>query len=244
MPDLNLIDEGGFDDVPEAPATPPAKKSVKSSGGGGGGKTIFIVALVLCLLAAGAYFLNHRGIIKLWGKKQPAVVQVQEEFPPEAVPQQPAQAQKLADTNEVALLDTGAVEEKTEPGKQPEAVKEPEAVSEPKTKAAAQPAKKIKVVKNNEAIVETESPSKLSGMKGEFTVQVIAYREKSRAEETKKNLEFSGYPSFVEKIPMKGGDWYTVRIGRYPSRDEAKKAVLSFGEQLQAHYVIDKVRSK
>jgi septal ring-binding cell division protein DamX len=43
---------------------------------------------------------------------------------------------------------------------------------------------------------------------------------------------------------MKGGDWYTVRIGRYPSRDEAKKAVLSFGEQLQANYVIDKVRSK
>ena len=70
-------------------------------------------------------------------------------------------------------------------------------------------------------------------MKGEFTVQVIAYREKSKAEETAKNLEFSGYPSFVEKIPMKGGDWYTVRIGHYSSRDEAKKAVLSFAEQLQ-----------
>lgn len=243
MPDLNLIDEGGFDDVPEAPATPPAKKSVKSSGGGGA-KTLFIVALVLCIGAVAVYFLNHRGIIKLWGKKQPAVVQVQEEFPPEAVPQQPAQAQKQADTNEVALLDTGAVEEKAEPGKQLEAMKEPEAVNEPKAKAAAQPAKKIKAVKKNEAVVETESPSKLGGMKGEFTVQVIAYREKSKAEETAKNLEFSGYPSFVERIPMKGGDWYTVRIGRYPSRDEAKKAVLSFGEQLQAHYVIDKVRSK
>ena len=243
MPDLNLIDEGGFDDVPEAPATPPAKKSVKSSGGGGA-KTLFIVALVLCLLAVAAYFLNRRGIIRLWGKKQPAVVQVQEEFPPEAVPQQPAQSQKLADTNEVALLDTGAVEEKTEPGKQPEVVKEPEAVTDLKAKSAAQTAKKIKAAKKNEAVIETEFPSKLSGMKGEFTVQVIAYREKSRAEETAKNLEFSGYPSFVEKIPMKGGDWYTVRIGRYPSRDEAKKAVLSFGEQLQAHYVIDKVRSK
>ena len=63
-------------------------------------------------------------------------------------------------------------------------------------------------------------------------------------EETAKNLEFSGYPSFVEKIPMKGGDWYTVRIGHYASRDDAKKAVMSFAEQLQAHYVIDKVRSK
>jgi cell division protein FtsN len=232
MPDLNLIDEGGFEDVPEAPAAPPAKKSVKRSGGGGG-KTLLFVALGLCLLAGGVYFLNHRGIIKLWGKKHPTVAQVQEEqFPPETVPQQPAQAQKQADTNEVALLDTGSVEEKAEPGKQAEAVKEPA------------PAKKSKALKKNEAVVETESPSKLSEMKGEFTVQVIAYREKSRAEETAKNLEFSGYPSFVEKIPMKGGDWYTVRIGRYLSREEAKKAVQSFGEQLQAHYVIDKVRSK
>ena len=93
-------------------------------------------------------------------------------------------------------------------------------------------------------MVETESASKLSEMKGEFTIQVIAYREKSKANETAKNLEFSGYPSFVEKIPMKGGDWYTVRIGRYTSRVEAKKAVQSFAEQLQSHYVIDKVRQK
>lgn len=92
--------------------------------------------------------------------------------------------------------------------------------------------------------MEMEGSSKLSEMKGEFTVQVIAYHDKSRAVETAKNLEFSGYPSFVEKVPMKGGDWYTVRIGRYTSRDEAKKAVQSFAEELQAHYVIDKVRSK
>ena len=40
MPDLNLIDEGGFDEAP-APAAPPAKKKpVSSSSGGGGGKTI------------------------------------------------------------------------------------------------------------------------------------------------------------------------------------------------------------
>jgi septal ring-binding cell division protein DamX len=243
MPDLNLIDEGGFDDVPEAPATPPAKKSVKSSSGGGG-KTILLLVVCLCILAAAVYFLNRRGIIKLWGKKQQPIAQVQEEqFPPETT-SQPAQVQKQADTNEVALLDTAPVEEKAEAGKQPEAVKEPEAVSEPKANAAKPSAKKSKSGKKNEAVIETESSSKLNEMKGEFTVQVIAYREKSRAEETAKNLEFSGYPSFVEKIPMKGGDWYTVRIGRYASRDEAKKAVQSFAEQLQAHYVIDKIRLK
>jgi septal ring-binding cell division protein DamX len=245
MPDLNLIDEGSFDDVPEAPVTPPVKKSVKSSGGGGGGKTIVIFVVVLCLIGAGVYFLNQRGIIKLWGKKQQPIAQVQEEqFPPET-PSQSAQMQKQADTNEVALLDTTpVVEEKAEAAKQSEAIKESELVNEPKASAAVAPVKKSKTGKKSEAVTETESSAKLNGMKGEFTVQVIAYREKSRAEETVKNLEFSGYPAFVEKIPMKGGDWFTVRIGRYSSRDEAKKAVQSFAAQLQAHYVIDKVRLK
>ena len=192
---------------------PPAKKSVKSSGGGGG-KSILLLVVVLCIAAAGVYFLNQRGIIKLWGKKQPPVAQIQEEqFPPETV-SQPAQVQKQADTNEVALLDTAPVEEKTG-----------SCEDESEAKAKESTAKKSKAEKKNEAVIETESSSKLSEMKGEFTVQVIAYREKRKAEETTKNLEFSGYPSFVEKIPMKGGDWYTVRIGRYPSRDEAKKAV-------------------
>lgn len=237
MPDLNLIDDGELEEVPEAPAAPPAKKSVKSSGGGSG-KTIILLVVFLCIAAVGVYFLNQRGIIKLWGKKQQPVAQVQEEpFPPEPAAK-PAEAQKQPDTNEVALLDTAPVEEKAEAGKQSEGVKEPEA------KIAEPTAKKSKVTRKTEPVIESESPSKLSEMKGEFTVQVIAYREKSRAEETAKNLEFSGYPSFVERIPMKGGDWYTVRIGRYSSRDEAKKAVQSFGEQLQAQYVIDKVRLK
>jgi cell division protein FtsN len=235
MPDLNLIDEGGFEDVPEAPSAPPAKKSVKG-GGGGSGRTILLISLCVVLAAGVVFYLNQRGIIKLWGKKPKPVVVQEEQFPPEPAAQ-PTQTAKPADTTEVALLDTAPVEEKVEAPK-PEPAKGSEA------KAAEQPGKKSKSGKKTEAIAETESPSKLSQMKGEFTVQVIAYREKSKAEETAKNLEFSGYPSFVEKIPMKGSDWYTVRIGHYATRDEAAKAVQSFGEQLQAHYVIDKVRSK
>ncbi len=237
MPDLNLIDEGGFEEEPAAPQTaPPAKKSVKSSGGGSG-KPILILVIIVCVLA-GVGYLYHRGIIKMPGKKQQPVAQIQEEqFPPET-PSQPVQAQKQGDTNEVALLDTAPVEEKAEAGKESESVKEPE------TKATVPTMKKTKLGKKNGEMMETEFSSKLSEMKGEFTIQVIAYREKKQAVETAKNLEFAGYPSFVEKIPMSGGDWYTVRIGRYSSRDEAKKAVKSFAEQLQSHYVIDKIRSK
>lgn len=244
MPDLNLIDEGGFEETPATPVAPPAKKMVKKSGGGGG-RTILFLLLILCIAAATVYFLNQRGILKLWGKKQQPIAQVQEEqFPPEAPTQQPAQVQKQADTNEIALINTTPVEEKAEVGKESKSVKELEAIKEPATKAIKSIVKKSKAIKKSEEFIETESLSKLSEMTGEFTIQVVAYREKDRAEETAKNLEISGYPSFVENVPMNGGDWYTVRIGRYSTRDEALKAVQSFAEELQAHYIIDKVRSR
>jgi len=220
MPDLNLIDEGGFDEAP-APVAPPAKKKViKSSGGGGGPKIILLIVVLLLIVGGTVFYLNQRGIIKLWGKKKAQVTQMQEEpFQQEPIeqPQQQQPQQQQADTSHVALVETAPVEEKVEPPKE---------------------------TGEKEEAVESESSSKLSEMNGEFTVQVIAYREKSHAVETSKNLEYAGYPSFVEKVPMKGGDWYTVRIGKYPSREDAQKAVKNFAAQLQAHYVIDKIRNK
>jgi cell division septation protein DedD len=221
MPDLNLIDEGGFDEAP-APAAPPAKKKISKVGsGGGGGTKVLIIFLVLILAGGGVYFLNQRGIIKLWGKGKAPVAQIQDEFgqvPVDQPAQEPTQEpQQQTDTSNLALVETAPVEENAELPKE--------------------------TVKKEEA-AEPESASKLSEMSGEYTVQVIAYREKSKAVETSKNLEYAGYPSFVEKIPMKGGDWYTVRIGKYPSREDAQKAVENFAAQLQAHYVIDKIRNK
>jgi len=220
MPDLNLIDEEEFDEQ-SAPAAPAPKKSTTGKGGGGSGRTILLLALILIVAAGGVYFLNQRGIIKLWGKKQQPIAQVQED---PFMLEQAEQVQKQPDTTEVALLDTPLLEEKTESAKE------------------AAPAPDLKKPKEEDE--KTDLASKLSEMKGEYTVQVIAYREKKKAVETAGNLEFAGYPSFVERVPMKGGDWYTVRIGRYATRDEAKQAVKTFAAQLQSHYVIDKIRGK
>lgn len=223
MPDLNLIDDGGFDEAP-APAAPPARKKISKggSGGGGGGTKFLIIILILAIIGAVLYFLNRQGIVKLWGKKKPPIAQFEDEpFQQEPIDQfaqdQMQEPQPLIDTSQVALIETAPIEEKAEPSK--EMIEEKEAD-------------------------ETESMSKLSEMSGEFTIQVVAYREKKKAEETSKNLEYAGYPSFVEKIPMNGGVFYTVRIGRYASREDAQKAVKSFASQLQAHYVIDKIRNK
>ncbi|HVN48280.1 MAG TPA: SPOR domain-containing protein [Bacteroidota bacterium] len=235
MPDLNLIDEGEFEETASHAAPPPPVKKKKSSGASGGGTSALMLILILVVLGAGVYFLNKRGLIsvaKLW-KKSPAVTQVQEEpLPPEQPAEQMQQPQK-SDSSEVALLETAPVEDSLKGDQTTEA-----AIQSGKSPAPQTP-------KQKKMMKETASISKqLDEMKGEFTVQVIAYREKTQAEATAKNLEYVGYPSFVEKVPMKGGDWYTVRIGRYASREEAKHAVKSFAAQLQASYVIDKVRSK
>ena len=97
MPDLNLIDEGGFDEAP-VPAAPPAKKKISKSssgGGGGGSKTILLIVFLLLIVGGTVYFLNQRGIIKLWGKKKAQVAQMQEEpFQQEPI-NQPAQEPKM-----------------------------------------------------------------------------------------------------------------------------------------------------
>jgi cell division protein FtsN len=224
MPELNLIDEGGFEDTP-APAAPPAKKKINSSGSGGGGKTIIILLMLFILCAVGIYGLNQRGIIKLWGNKKPIVAQIQDE----PFPQEPVQGQSTQTQNDttMALLETPIGEDSLKIATEPEG----------KTN-------KPKVKKENVEVAETETSTKLNEMQGEYTIQVIAYREKDEAVEIADNLEIAGYPSFVEKVPMKGGEWYTVRIGRYASPEEAKNAVKTFPEQLQAHYVIDKIRTK
>jgi cell division septation protein DedD len=85
--------------------------------------------------------------------------------------------------------------------------------------------------------------AELAAMKGDFTVQVVAYREKEKADKILANLEIAGYPAFIEKIPMKGGDWYTVRIGKYATRTAAREAVMTFAEQIRTNYFIDRVRS-
>lgn len=234
MPDLNLIDEGGFEESPAPAAAPPKKKS--SKGGGGGGKGLLIIIIILIIAVVG-YFLYKKGIIKLPGKKAP-IAQVQEEpLPQEPVVQppqeQPTQAQKQVDTGEVALLETPPVEE------------QPSKVAEKKE----EPSKKVKSGKKSERLGEeidetSAATTQLNEMKGQFTVQVVAYSEKVNAEIMAKRLKFSGYPSFVEEVTEKGGTLYTVRIGRYPSYDEAKKAVKTFAAQLQDRYFIDRIRSK
>lgn len=225
MPDLNLIDEGGIEETP-APSTPtPTKRA--SSGGGGSMNKVLIVVLVVLIVGTGGFWLYKKGKLPFLKKKQPVVTQLQDEPFPESEPMaanQNLNAQpgaQITDSANVPLLETTPLASETS-----------KAAEEKKVEGAAKPS------------LESAPMKKLAEMQGNFTIQVSAFREKKQADEIVGRLEDAGYPAFVETIPMKGVNWYTVRIGHYPSRDDAKKAVADFALELRSNYWIDRVRSK
>ena len=83
---------------------------------------------------------------------------------------------------------------------------------------------------------------RLAEMKGSYTIQVSAWRDQATADTYVKRLEDAGYPAYVHKRALKDGAWYTVRIGRYPSRKDARKAIETFALEIKSHYWIDRVR--
>ena len=229
MPDLNLQEEGSLEplensgdlgDVISTTEEAPEKK-------GGGMGMILVVVLVLVILGGGAFVLNKLGVVHLWGKKPaPAVVQLPDQQPAEQTTTQTAEA------NQTQMIETPPVEEK---GKAPAKKGEEKSATKPASKAAPKP-----------AVKEMPAPAtaNLGDMKGEFTVQVSAWRDKEIAQEMVKRLGEAGYPAFVEDRAYKGGTWYTVRIGHYASRKEAESAIQNFGEELKSNYWIDKVKAK
>ncbi|MGB2869643.1 MAG: SPOR domain-containing protein [Bacteroidota bacterium] len=197
--------------------TPTPITPSKSGDGGGGGamRTILIFLIVAVIVGGGGFFLYKKGIFPF--KKKPAPVQIEDE-PLAAEPEQ-YPAINPSDTAAVSLLETAPVEDHGAMKKAPE----------------------MKPASTSEMMMAS---SKLSDMKGDYTIQVVAFREKSKADDIVRNLDEAGYPAFVERIPMKDSEWYTVRVGRYPSAKDARKAVESFGEQLKSSYFVDRVRSK
>lgn len=216
MPDLNLMDEGGFEES-QTPAAAPAPR--KAGGGGGGMMKIILIVVALAVVLGGLWFVNNKGWVKIpfLKKKEQAVAQIpEEEYPEQATEQMPM------DTTDVSLLETPPVEEKknaTTDAKQPDMRTE-----QPKEMAAM------------------TSP-KLMDMSGKYTIQVFALHDKKNAEEIVSRLNDAGYPAYLEEGQMKDAMWYTVRIGKYPSRTDAKKAVETFALELRSSYFIDHVRS-
>jgi cell division septation protein DedD len=233
MPDLNLQEEGPLEnpessgelgDVIETTEEAPAKK-------GGGVGMILVVVLVLAVVGGGAFVLNKLGVVHLWGKKPaPAVVQLPEQQPAEQMTAQATEA------NQTQMIETPPIDENAKAPAQAAAKKG-------EGKSGVKPASKS-VPKLAVKEMPPPATANVGDMKGEYTVQVSAWRDKGIAEEMVRRLGEAGYPAFVEDRAYKGGTWYTVRIGRYASRKDAESAIQNFGEGLKTSYWIDKVKAQ
>ena len=192
---------------------------------------IIAVLAVLIVGGGGAFLLNKLGVIHIFGKKKPApsVVQLQEQ----PASQTEATTQP-SDAGQTQMIETPPVDQKG-------------GAIEEKKKAEKGVPKKVTKEKPQQPAKEMPTPTssgKLQEMKGEYTIQVSAWRDKEMAQEIVKRLEDAGYPAFQEERAYKDGTWYTVRVGRYASRKEAQMAVQSFAEELKSSYWIDRAKAK
>jgi hypothetical protein len=231
MPDLNLQDEGSLDNLESSSehsedTTTPEEEPVKK----GGATTIVLVVLaVLIVGGGGAFLLDKLGVIHVFGKKKAAtVVQLQEQPGTQA-----ETSGQPSDAGQAAMIETPPVDQTGTPADAKEGEKaSPKKATKGRTQ---QPVKEMPA---------PASSGKLGEMKGEYTVQVSAWRDKEMAQEIVKRLEDAGYPAFQEERAYKDGTWYTVRVGRYGSRKEAEMAVQSFAEELKGNYWIDRAKAK
>ena len=225
MPDLNLQDDRSWEDVEDSEkhsegSTTPKEKTAKKKGGFA---AIIIGALVVLVVGGGgAFLLNKLGVIHIFGGKKaaPDVVQLQDQQTP-----QTETARQEAGAGQAQMIETPPVGEK---GKAASSAKKSGEKAIAKTAGKEMPAPALS--------------GKLQEMKGEYTIQVSAWRDKEIAQEIVRRLEDAGYPAFAEDRAYKDGTWYTVRVGRYASRKDAEMAVQSFAEELKSSYWIDKAK--
>jgi cell division septation protein DedD len=226
MPDLNLQDDGSLENAEgstEQSEETTVAEEEPAKKGGGGMMIIIAVLAVLIVGGGGAFLLNKLGVIHIFGKKKaaPSVVQLQEQ----PASQTEATTQP-SDAGQTQMIETPPVDQKGG------AIEEKKSIEKGVTKKATKE-------------MPAPAPSgKLQEMKGEYTIQVSAWRDKEMAQEIVKRLEDAGYPAFQEERAYKDGTWYTVRVGRYASRKEAQMAVQSFAEELKSSYWIDKAKAK
>lgn len=83
----------------------------------------------------------------------------------------------------------------------------------PKAAAVAKPA----------ATEETKAAA--AETKGRMVVQVGAFADASKADETRRKLEGAGLKTYIQAVDTKDGKRIRVRVGPFASKSEAEKAV-------------------
>lgn len=105
-------------------------------------------------------------------------------------------------------------------------------------KREEQPAKRDEPAGRDEPAAGEEPPKREEAPRGNFTVQVAAYRERAPAETLRATLAAAGHDAYVAEAQAEGGVRYRVRVGAFPTRETAQEAVARLGgEGRSAAYV-------
>lgn len=136
----------------------------------------------------------------------------------------------------------GSLETKTE-SKTPSIESKVAKVPSIETKVSKPPTGETKTSKT--PVVETKgtkAPQENPIKSGLFIVQIGSYREEPTAQSCIKRLSEKGYQAQLKlkDIPQKGGKWYRVQVGPYPSRLEAEKALIRLEHDGFRAVVLDK----
>jgi len=217
MPNLNL--KAG------APAPMAGVRMTGKPGGEGpGGKKIaglptpVVILLVAVILLGGGYFaLNKAGII---GKKKAVPVIV---APPPTVAEDTAKATTAAPESE------GLVEFKETPamGAEKKAGLKPAAKSAPTVASAM----------NASALTATAVPKIPMSASGRYSVQVSSWSTEQKAKIEADVMTRAGFPAFVEKANVRGGEKrFRVYVGRYDTDKAARGSAEKIAHMLEGGY--------
>ena len=115
---------------------------------------------------------------------------------------------------------------------------------------------KVETTETQMVISDSTAPSEVATMskatikpvpdkirRGNFTVQIGAFRSESRAHEAIAKYKSMGYDAYIEETKVKGSEraWYRVRIGRYQRSSEAKRIADELNAKGNIKAWVDKV---
>ena len=118
------------------------------------------------------------------------------------------------DPNEEVVSKTGKPEPKVDP--KPEAKTEAKPEAKPEVRADTKEADKAKALLDGKEVPKSEQSVR-------SVVQVGAYAELAKAREVRAKLESAGFKTYTQEIDTKDGKRIRVRVGPFPSKEEAEK---------------------
>jgi len=122
------------------------------------------------------------------------------------------------DPNEEVVSKTGKPEPKVDPKPEAKTEAKPDSKpdSKPEVRADTKEADKAKALLDGK-----EAPKSEQSVRS--VVQVGAYAELAKAREVRAKLESAGFKTYTQEIDTKDGKRIRVRVGPFPSKEEAEK---------------------